>query len=78
MKRKDPAGVRESRAAWPIILVRLLVGDSNTSMRFGEHVGSIGDGMSASRGLFWQASIKADKTTGPHGSDFLSALKVKV
>ena len=48
--------------AWcPIILVRLLVGDSNTSMRLGEHVGSIGDGMSASnprsRGRFWHASI---------------------
>ena len=61
MKRKDPAGVRESRAAWPIILVRLLVGDSKTSMRLGEHDGSIGDDISASnprsRGRFWHASI---------------------
>lgn len=45
----------------PIILVRLLVGDSKTSMRFGEHDGSIGDDISASnprsRGRFWHASI---------------------
>jgi len=46
----------------PIILVRLLVGDSKTSMRLGEHVGSIGDDISASnprsRGRFWHASIE--------------------
>ena len=46
----------------PINLVRLLVGDSNTSMRLGEHVGSIdGDDISASnprsRGRFWHASM---------------------
>jgi hypothetical protein len=46
----------------PINLVRLLVGDSNTSMRLGEHVGSIGDDISASnprsRGRFWHASMR--------------------
>ena len=45
----------------PIVLVRLLVGDSKTSMRLGEHDGSIGDDISASnprsRGRFWHASI---------------------
>ena len=45
----------------PIILVRLLLGDSKTSMRFGEHDGSIGDDISSSnprsRGRFWHASI---------------------
>ena len=46
----------------PINRVRLLVGDSNTSMRLGEHVGSIdGDDISASnprsRGRFWHASM---------------------
>ena len=45
----------------PIILVRLLVGDSKTSIRLGEDDGSIGDDISASntrsRGRFWHASI---------------------
>ena len=54
----------------PIILVRLLVGDSKTSMRFGEHDGSIGDDISASnprsRGRFWHASIVRQPPTAVH------------
>ena len=62
----------------------LLVGDSKTSMRLGEHDGSIGDDISASnprsRGRFWHASIvqatshrravrlKDERTGGRHGT----------
>jgi len=51
-------------------LVRLLVGDSNTSMRLGEHVGSIdGDDISASnprsRGRFWHASMPGSSQPQP-------------
>ena len=54
----------------PINLVRLLVGDSNTSMRLGEHVGSIdGDDISASnprsRGRFWHASMPGSSQPQP-------------
>ena len=66
----------------PIILVRLLLGDSKPSMRFGEDDGSIGDDISASnprsRGRFWHASIEPAScclVRAVHGSVRLRAVR---